>query len=1138
MPRKGKRTVKGKQTRRTRKTSKVFRISGRVIDSISHHGVSGLRVEAWDRDLIWNDVVGSAVTTEDGAFRMLFDESYFKELFLDRRPDLFFKVFRGDKLIKSTEDSVLWNEDREDIEMTIEVDGDSGFETPSSKESWARSILQATYTPRKPAPGEAPSIAPRALEKGAFVDRLRPSQEELDELTKRYRKAQKQPRAGDTTRREKALETVEIISAAISHSGEISILRNAKQFALLDADTLASVAQDLIELRQETIDAASIAHKRIREQFTKRSMPEEASLAAGWVSVKTLMEWAIKNNVETQSAVKSLAVGEVLQMRLDTIGSALFRTLASRRIDHLRNLIYAYGQSMDTEPVGYLHLEKMCFTPAGIGRGGLVYSLPLSPGEEANIKHREWSHTSEEFERIVTDYMEEFSEKGVTEKSELSESVNSESQHSTAFNAGVTVSGSYGSVNVSSTVGYNASDSASKSEQLSRNQSIDITHKASSRSKKEHKISFRVASAVETEDQTVRRIKNPYTDRATRVDYYQLIRKWQVDLYRYGIRLTYDIVIPEPGAGLIYKLEQIQEIRRALEEPFEFPVVLGRTGETPEDYVVLNHENYTLLAGQYGAMVEDPPLSEVKKTIPRLCEPEEGSSYVPEVFTIDVEIPENYTLDAVVALGPYGWDFDYANNELFIRLGNEMLYRWKVEDNTLVFDESLYPDFDHAYTGWDGGSEKVQFGVSSKNIKRVFLQLQIRIKVRAEVYEAWRLKAFKAIYDAAQARYYENRQKLNDKLARLQEELGAQDALSLRKKEREEVMKGTLEVLGFPPDQYNENDKIIKFLHHAIEWENMLYFLYPYFWSDPGDDEEYWEFKRYLDHPDPTHRAFLKSGKARVVLTIRPGFEMAFLKFVNTGEINYLPHYPYLSIGQEFQLHAKTNYAGIPPANPVENYRMLLYPKQMKAWEDMQLIMKLLEEYRKRPYSSQRKAWKDMHIIMKFLEEYRRLVGRYPSTEQGLATLQQYFPNENIEIVDPWGNGYVYASPGIYGDYDLASYGADGAPGGEGENADIVSWEERDEGEYPSSLEILNESFANEEMVPLVDPWGNNYVYTNPGLYGEYDLVSYGADGQPGGDGENADITNWAEASLIGRWYEYTPTSALDIAFDETLPPL
>ena len=43
------------------------------------------------------------------------------------------------------------------------------------------------------------------------------------------------------------------------------------------------------------------------------------------------------------------------------------------------------------------------------------------------------------------------------------------------------------------------------------------------------------------------------------------------------------------------------------------------------------------------------------------------------------------------------------------------------------------------------------------------------------------------------------------------------------------------------------------------------------------------------------------------------------------------------------------------------------------------------------------------------------------------------------------------------------------------------------------------------------DPWGNDYIYIYPGQYGEFDIISLGADGQPGGEGENADIGNWAE---------------------------
>lgn len=41
------------------------------------------------------------------------------------------------------------------------------------------------------------------------------------------------------------------------------------------------------------------------------------------------------------------------------------------------------------------------------------------------------------------------------------------------------------------------------------------------------------------------------------------------------------------------------------------------------------------------------------------------------------------------------------------------------------------------------------------------------------------------------------------------------------------------------------------------------------------------------------------------------------------------------------------------------------------------------------------------------------------------------------------------------------------------------------------------------------DPWGNDFIYLHPGIQGEYEIISYGADGQQGGEGKNADISNW-----------------------------
>jgi general secretion pathway protein G len=84
------------------------------------------------------------------------------------------------------------------------------------------------------------------------------------------------------------------------------------------------------------------------------------------------------------------------------------------------------------------------------------------------------------------------------------------------------------------------------------------------------------------------------------------------------------------------------------------------------------------------------------------------------------------------------------------------------------------------------------------------------------------------------------------------------------------------------------------------------------------------------------------------------------------------------------------------------------------------------------------------------LDTFRLDVGRYPSSQEGLAALNQKpggvdrwdGPYLKKEVPpDPWGKPYIYKSPGDHGPYDIISYGADGVPGGDGSNHDIASWE-------------------------------------------------------------------------------------------------
>ena len=86
----------------------------------------------------------------------------------------------------------------------------------------------------------------------------------------------------------------------------------------------------------------------------------------------------------------------------------------------------------------------------------------------------------------------------------------------------------------------------------------------------------------------------------------------------------------------------------------------------------------------------------------------------------------------------------------------------------------------------------------------------------------------------------------------------------------------------------------------------------------------------------------------------------------------------------------------------------------------------------------QQDAQAQIELLGQALDLYRLEKHKYPSTDEGLKAIASYLKKEVPK--DPWGTPYTYISPGEHGDYDLISYGADNAEGGEENNKDIVSW--------------------------------------------------------------------------------------------------
>ena len=100
--------------------------------------------------------------------------------------------------------------------------------------------------------------------------------------------------------------------------------------------------------------------------------------------------------------------------------------------------------------------------------------------------------------------------------------------------------------------------------------------------------------------------------------------------------------------------------------------------------------------------------------------------------------------------------------------------------------------------------------------------------------------------------------------------------------------------------------------------------------------------------------------------------------------------------------------------------------------------------------AKQKTAKTQIEMLMTALDSYRLDVGKYPTSQDGLEALVSgggdnwdgpYLPKGKDVPKDPWGNDYEYQNPGEHGEVDIVSLGADGVAGGDGEDADVGSWQ-------------------------------------------------------------------------------------------------
>lgn len=752
---------------------------------------------------------------------------------------------------------------------------------------------------------------------------------------------------------------------------------------------------------------------------------------------------------------------QIAKVPWSTIHSIVRR--ASYNDGSSRNVAAAIEEQVGISPVGRLHLEKVEMYPAGIERGELVFTVPMAPGESIAISHKEWTTSNRQYEDIVQDYFESYSERGVTEKTDVSLSTESQSLHTSTMNFGASVSGTYAGVTVTTNLGLASMSTETTSAKRSQQASREVTEKASARARQEHKVSVKIETSSGTEDSTFKNIVNN-SQEAVRIDYYRMMRKWKSKLFRYGLRQTYDITIPLPGVRIWAHHRRMHELDDQLQRPFKFVL---RPGDI-DSLKVAEYEK------KYGILLEKAPV-ETRISTASWVTPEfyASNNTAARVAQLSFEVPDGYFIDTrhnksrVAAFIFAGWQ---AQNPLFILFNLGLTEHTNKVPTGGPFEG--FSDLGALRGGVGVHTLTFMYGGISTGAFTVSVPCRISDRSRSD----WQRRVWEQIRTAAEAEYHTQIAAMQAERDRLYRLLNDKDTLRLRRLEREELIRIILAWLlgpdlrvdsspevtdlfkkleesesfaaGYRPDDKQpepisaeewylglEQGNLTKFLHQAVEWENLIYFLYPYFWGTADADSD----RMLFEHPDPEHERFLRAGYARVVLPIRPGFETDFTSLMELGGIPEHPQHPYMTIATEIQNFAQTNYGGVPPANPERSARPLLFPEQRQTWETIQKAAAAVQAYR------------DQH-------------GSYPNKLSDLP---------GGEPVDAWNYPLQYQCPGLGADFDITSYGRD-----------------------------------NQKDTTL----------------GVEDLT--------------ADIGTNAAASLIATWFDYTPSSGIDIEVDTKVEEL
>jgi len=483
-----------------------------------------------------------------------------------------------------------------------------------------------------------------------------------------------------------------------------------------------------------------------------------------------------------------------------------------------------------------------------------------------------------------------------TDRFEMNQEVASVMSEQNAFSAGSEISwNGHVSGAAHADFAHNTSQETSNNQALSSAQ--EITEKVLERVVQKVK-EERITKIIEEFEETS---KHGYDNRKGD-KHVSGVYRWVDKIYRnqvvnYGKRLMYEFMIPEPAAFHNMAVENKTNTYAAEEliKPVDPRTVEG--GLALKDFTKVSEVTYPYWAAIYNAEVEAMPLSEIAvgESFSIISHPAGAKIGETESNAGNgkITIPEGYYTYWAIGYFSASGDNDYDGNILSLTIG----------DASDKYTQQLY--------GYEMKYEKeisafvneVPVSFTLGNHVAGNLVATVKCKLGDQAKKQWQIETFNAIISA-----YEDRLKeYNDKLAELkaaQLSKAKMNPLFYRQIENTVLRKNCIEymishdVLGKEsllqgtslPDfrvQYDNPgletySAKIRFFEQAFEWDLMSYIFYPFYWANRQNWKELYNVEEF---DDPVFRAFLQSGMARVIITVRPGFEEAVNWYMATGQV-------------------------------------------------------------------------------------------------------------------------------------------------------------------------------------------------------------------------------------------------------------